>query len=324
MKILSNTNTNKDITAKNQIISEAAKGTPPLVVSSDTLVSNLNADLLDGKDASAFATASHAHGNIASGGTIASAAITPANTDYILLSDASNSGKIEKGIAIGTGTTTYLRQDGTWVVPTVPQATETVLGGIKAKAKTTETAEVAIDTSTGKLYAPSVDPNEMSYFDYAGNIYGAKYSLLANAWQDMKDSETVLFDIPLALAAPNQEMGGWTIDLYVGTNGQLQALYDACVNETIRPPIDSKTYDVYYVNNVATYYMGDISGMVGFPIPLYSFGLFGVNDASFVIGDLTPLEMGLVLFWQRLSIFQFQTITLLFNKVLSLRTKAEL
>ena len=39
--------------------------------------------------------------------------------------------------------------------------------------------------------------------------------------------------------------------------------------------------------------MGDISGMVGFPIPLYSFGLFGVNDASFVIGDLTPLEMGL-------------------------------
>ena len=48
-------------------------------------------------------------------------------------------------------------------VPTVPQATETVLGGIKAKAKTTETAEVAIDTSTGKLYAPSVDLNTLGY-----------------------------------------------------------------------------------------------------------------------------------------------------------------
>jgi len=32
------------------------------------------------------------------------------------------------------------------------QATETELGGIKAKAKTTETAEVVIDPSTGKLF----------------------------------------------------------------------------------------------------------------------------------------------------------------------------
>lgn len=40
---------------------------------------------------------------------------------------------------------------------TLPQATETVLGGIKAKAKTTESSEVAIDTVTGKLYGPSPD-----------------------------------------------------------------------------------------------------------------------------------------------------------------------
>lgn len=37
----------------------------------------------------------------------------------------------------------------------IPQATETKLGGIKAKAKTTESIEVAIDTSTGRLYIPS-------------------------------------------------------------------------------------------------------------------------------------------------------------------------
>ena len=37
----------------------------------------------------------------------------------------------------------------------LPQATETTLGGIKAKAKTTETGEVAIDAATGKLYAPA-------------------------------------------------------------------------------------------------------------------------------------------------------------------------
>lgn len=37
---------------------------------------------------------------------------------------------------------------------TLPQATETALGGIKAKARTTETAEAAIDASTGKIYVP--------------------------------------------------------------------------------------------------------------------------------------------------------------------------
>ncbi|MBR0576745.1 hypothetical protein KCG48_10415 [Proteiniclasticum sp. BAD-10] len=37
------------------------------------------------------------------------------------------------------------------------QATETVLGGVRAKAKTTETAEVSIDPSTGKLFAPAPD-----------------------------------------------------------------------------------------------------------------------------------------------------------------------
>lgn len=35
------------------------------------------------------------------------------------------------------------------------QATENVLGGIKAKTKTSETVEVAIDSLTGKLYVPS-------------------------------------------------------------------------------------------------------------------------------------------------------------------------
>jgi hypothetical protein len=137
---------------------------------------------------------------------------------------------------------------------------------------------------------------DISYEEYALALYYrfGKLAIFPNAWQDMEDSETVLFDIPLTLAAANQEMGGMTIDLYVGTNGQLQALYDACANETIPPPIDSDTRDVYYVNNVATYYAGDVSGDVDFPIPLYNFGDFNENDNnSFVIGDLTPLGTGL-------------------------------
>ena len=123
------------------------------------------------------------------------------------------------------------------------------------------------------------------YFYYAKAYYTItnNSTLFSNAWQDMEDSETVLFDIPLMLAAPNQDMGGISVDLYVGTNDQLQALYDACANGTIPPPIDEYTRDVYYVNNVATYYMGDVSGDVGFPIPLYDFGSFD---------DMTTLHFG--------------------------------
>jgi hypothetical protein len=137
---------------------------------------------------------------------------------------------------------------------------------------------------------------DISYEEYALALYYrfGKLAIFPNAWQDSQDSETVLFDIPLALAAPNQEMGGMTIDLYVGTDGQLQALYDACANETIPPPIDSDTRDVYYVNNVATFYAGDISGLVDFPIPIYQFGSFDeFNNTSFLIVDATPLQMGL-------------------------------
>lgn len=136
---------------------------------------------------------------------------------------------------------------------------------------------------------PTISYDEIEHFGWSYYVFSQSNVIeqIPQAWQDMKDSETVLLDIPLALAAPNQDMGVMTVDLYVGTDGQLQALYDACVNETITPN------DVYYVNNVAIFYAGDASGDVGFPIPLYKFGAFPLDDISFLIGDLTPLSMGL-------------------------------
>ncbi len=147
---------------------------------------------------------------------------------------------------------------------------------------------VAFTEYANKILDISGEVDEYFYYSKAYYTITNNSTLFLNAWQDMGDSETVLFEIPLTLAAPNQEMGGMTVDLYVGTNGQLQALYDACANETITPN------DVYFVNNVATKYMGDVSEFVDFPIPLYMFGDFVNSDSnSFVITDLTPLEMGL-------------------------------
>ena len=92
-------------------------------------VSGLN-NSLSGK-----ADASHAHGNIANGGTISSSVVTPASGDYLLISDSSGDNKIERGIAITSGTSKFLRQNGTWATPSgtyeLGTASNNNIGGIK-------------------------------------------------------------------------------------------------------------------------------------------------------------------------------------------------
>jgi hypothetical protein len=66
---------------------------------------------------STFTPTSHTHGNITDGGQITATQVAPASTDVILISDTSNGGKIERGIAIGTNDGTFLRKDGTFATP---------------------------------------------------------------------------------------------------------------------------------------------------------------------------------------------------------------
>ena len=58
-------------TFTNQVISTLATGTAPLSIASTTAVTNLNADLLDGLHAAAFATAAHSHGRADLPGAVA-------------------------------------------------------------------------------------------------------------------------------------------------------------------------------------------------------------------------------------------------------------
>lgn len=113
-------------------------------------------------DDAGFAAGSHVHGNILSGGTITATVVTPADTDTILIADASNSGKVERGITIGTGTTTYLRNDGSWGTPagtySLPAATSTVRGGIELGSDTQQTvAANAVSTTASRSYALQVN-----------------------------------------------------------------------------------------------------------------------------------------------------------------------
>jgi hypothetical protein len=67
---------------------------------------------------STFTPTSHAHGDITNGGLISTSTVVPASGDSILITDVSNSDKIQKSsLLIGTGTTTFLRNDGTWATP---------------------------------------------------------------------------------------------------------------------------------------------------------------------------------------------------------------
>lgn len=108
---------------------------------------------------------SHVHGDISNAGAITSAAITPASGDYIILSDSSGSDVLKRGIAIGTSTTTYLRNDGTWVTPpdtntTYSEATTTTLGLVElAFAKLGSSPALTETTTAGRYYGVSLNSN---------------------------------------------------------------------------------------------------------------------------------------------------------------------
>lgn len=101
---------------------------------------------------------SHTHGNISNSGTITSTAVVLGNGDNLLFADSSNSGKIERSsITIGTGTTKYLRQDGTWGTPagtySLPLASSSTRGGVRIGYTTSASdRNYAVQLSSEKMY----------------------------------------------------------------------------------------------------------------------------------------------------------------------------
>jgi hypothetical protein len=65
-----------------------------------------------------FPAASHTHGDISNDGVISSTPVTAATGDYLLVSDSSGLNAIKRAVQIGTGVTTFLRNDGIWAAPT--------------------------------------------------------------------------------------------------------------------------------------------------------------------------------------------------------------
>ena len=107
-------------------------------------------------DNASFAFSGHVHGNIFEDGSINTAVVAPANTDVILISDTSASGKIERGIEIGQSTTTFLNNAGAWTTPT------------GTYAHPTQTAITANATDNGINVIDSVTVNTLGHVTAVG------------------------------------------------------------------------------------------------------------------------------------------------------------
>lgn len=64
-----------------------------------------------------FTPTSHTHGNLDNSGALTNFQVSPSSGDFFVLGDTSTAAIERSTIAIGTSTTTFLRNDGTWATP---------------------------------------------------------------------------------------------------------------------------------------------------------------------------------------------------------------
>lgn len=110
---------NKSIETSGQLISTVATGTSPLAVTSTTAVTNLNADLLDGNHASAFALSGHTHSYLPlSGGTLTgSLLINGTSATSVLTLYVTGSTQWNLGVGDNSGTNFNISADfGTFTI----------------------------------------------------------------------------------------------------------------------------------------------------------------------------------------------------------------
>jgi len=90
------------------------------------------------------ATQSHTHGNIQNNGIITASPVTIESGDTLLIANNNNSQLIERGVAFGTATTTFLRNDGTWATPAGG-------GDVVGPASATSGSVATFNGTTGKV-----------------------------------------------------------------------------------------------------------------------------------------------------------------------------
>lgn len=129
-------------------------------------------------------------------------------------------------------------------------------------------------------------------------------AVFQNAWNEYKTKNDVLYEFPITRVAQGVEMGGFSMDIFDG-GVPLQNLYNDIISDNLQL---ERNYGVEVEGDrgyLAGYYpyVGDISGEVDMPMPVYSFGRLNNAFALTMIADLTPLGMGVGLSLIKFSVF---------------------
>lgn len=129
---------------------------------------------------STMTPSSHSHGSITNAGAITGTTAL-ASGDGIIFADSSDSSILKRSsITIGSATTTFLRNDGTWATPNYPtvnnatltiQKNSTNVATFTANASSNVTANITVPTKTSELTNDSIR---------AWTSLGSYYSLTAN------------------------------------------------------------------------------------------------------------------------------------------------
>lgn len=152
---------------------------------------------------STFTPSSHTHGNLNNAGQVTNTtAITPANGDYLLVADASDSNKLGKSIQIGTNTTKFLRNDGTWVVPagtySLPAADASTRGGVTIGSN--------IDISGDKISVKDASTSQKGVVQLYSDTNSTSTSLAATA-----SAVKAAYDLAASKQSPATTLAGYGI-----------------------------------------------------------------------------------------------------------------
>ena len=188
----------------------------------------------------------------------------------------------------------------------------------------TDTDEIGIYDGTNIRWQSSggggggeIDLNEMSYFDYAGSIYGAKYSLLASAWEHsltvdpLEISEDSAFLNYRGKAQyPNGETEGVIIPHGVTSIGNNAFRDWGANNQPLIIPnsvtsIGSNAFSYWIANNQPLVIPDSVTS-----IGSYAFGYWQKNKHPLVIPEsVTSIGINAFCFWVLVPYIEIQAIT---------------
>lgn len=167
-----------------------------------------------------YAAASHAHGNVTSGGDITTNA-TIANGDRLIINDESASKIANSSITFGTSTTSFLANNGTWQTP---------IGGVSSV--NSQTGDVVLDAedvgAADENHTHTVSditdfPDISGVYVYKGSV--ATYNLLPSSGQEAGDVWNVeADDMNYAWTGTAWDPLGGNFSITSITNGEIDVI----------------------------------------------------------------------------------------------------